>query len=236
MNKILIITIVIVMQVFAFQLVGAQVLSSYLVTCDADGCESNFDGSAIFNELDVKPLDTYTERVEVCNNNDDPIDFSFAVENYTDSIPAIGGVMWMMITEVGTNRIVMSPVLLSELENNGNIPIEAVAPDSCAKYEFAVSMDNVGNDYQNKTLQFDIGFGFDGAPADNNTPTPTPGEVMGETTTPTVTPIPSVQENEPSVLGQSLAQTGVNLLIPMLAGVYIVIATLVVRNKSQSSS
>ena len=188
------------------------------ITCDLDACTSTSLVEPLFEEVDVKPLDEFVRTVEACNTDDDEITFAMELQNYVDSDPAIGEVLSLtIIDEVSTNTV-LGPSSLAEIQTDGYIMVGGVDPDSCRTYEFIVQMANVGNDYQQKELAFDLALGFDALP----------GEVLGETTTPTPT---SSEKKE--ILGIQLPETGYSLVIPASIGILIMVLSLLLWRRTQ---
>ncbi|PIP56859.1 hypothetical protein COX05_00795 [candidate division WWE3 bacterium CG22_combo_CG10-13_8_21_14_all_39_12] len=200
------------------------------VDCTTDTCSSSPSGQALFTELDVKPGDAFIREVEACNDSSESLTFALELQDFTDSNPPIGSVMDFTVKNADTNVVLYGPVFLDDLYQSGYILIDGVDANTCQTYVFGVSMANVGNEYQGKSLVFDFGFGFDAIAEITLTPTPTPvpGSVLGEQSTPTPTPVPQSAQTSSEKPGSVLAATGMTLIIPLLVGLFLILSALTV--------
>lgn len=217
--------------------VFAQVSPTLRVNCEQGGCTSSPVNGRIFNELDVKPLDTYTRTVEVCNTAGEVLTISFDVSKYVDAEPALAGVMTLTIVDTATNTVVFGPKYFDEFVYDDPatpgideriITLSGVSSDQCKLYNFIAKMDNVGNEYQRKTMVFDLDLNFEGDVVSTPTlgPTFVPGLVEGERVTASSTPIvtPNPLSVTPQTLGAQIINTGMAAVVPLLAGIFIVLS------------
>lgn len=196
------------------------------VQCNLNSCTSAPLGQTLFTETNVVPGDLYLREVNVCNNANESLTFALEVSNFVDSSPSIGQVMNFKIIDAQSLMLTYGPVSLANLSQQGYILISGISANTCRDYSFVVSFENVGNEYQQKTLVFDLGFGFDAVPGITPTPTstpaltptPVPGSVLGEQATPT--PIPTSSPES----GNVLAATGIILIIPLLVGLFLILS------------
>ena len=250
--------------VIGLGLISSRVLAADLtVTCDGSGCDSNPKGASLFAEGDVKPLDQYARVLEACNTSDESLTFAIETSNYVDSSTILGGARDLTKKDSNTGTVLVGPSSLATINQGGYVLVGAVSPNSCRLFDFIVGMSNVGNEYQNKQISFDLNLGFDAlsgiTPTPTVTPTPTPTmtaaptptpAVLGEITTPTpiaptptsLTPTPTplpptpIATSTPSVLGDQLVNTGAALIIPILAGLFIVSGVILIRRKRRETT
>lgn len=227
--------------------VFAQVPPTLRVDCGSGSCTSSPVNGRIFNELDVKPFDTYTRTVEVCNTTDEDLTISLDVSRFIDSDPSLSGVMTLTVVDTNTNSVVFGPKYFEEFVTDDPatpgideriVILSGVDNDQCKLYNFIAKMDNVGNEYQNKTMVFDLDLNFEGnvvpTPTAGPTIVPTPtGQVQGEqitiTPAPSATPTPTVV---PQTLGAQVINTGMAAIIPLFSGIFIVLSgVLFFRNR-----
>ena len=96
------------------------------VTCDKSGCDSSPKNGAVFNELDVKPLDEYTRTLEACNTADESLTFAMEVSKFKDSDPSIGGVMTLSVFDPNQVDPVIGPITFTDLNDSGYLLIGSI--------------------------------------------------------------------------------------------------------------
>lgn len=141
-------------------------------------------GGPLFNELDVKPLDTYTKTIQVNNNGENPATFSLSLKDpgflsqFFDSTPSLSDIIWVTIADADTQNVIYGPVKISTWKDAGYIVLASnMAANSVRNINFTVTVDNVGNEYQSKTLKYDMYINCKGGTGNIED---TDGDVLGE--------------------------------------------------------
>ncbi len=153
------------------------------VTCDESSCTSSPSSGPVFNESNMLPLDTITRTVKVENTSGNSLNFATEVVDaaFSDTTPPLSGILTVTITEQESVSVVYGPETIEQWKTDGFVILSSVPGGGERNYDFTITMANVGNDYQGKTLIFDLNLGFDAFPP-SSSPTPTPilgGTVLG---------------------------------------------------------
>ena len=153
-------------------------------------------GGGLFNQINMKPLDEFTKEVTVKNSSTDARKFAVKIDSLVGYEPLAG----VLTLEISRGGILILTTHLSDLLNNPK-SIEEIPGNTTYIYEFKVTMDNVGNEYQGREIKsFNYVFGFEDE-----------GEVAGK-------------KDEGEVLGaKTLPETGVTLFLPLFISAAIFI-------------
>ncbi len=130
------------------------------VTCTANDCVVASDNTALFHETNIKPLDSFHRTLTVTNSQDTALDFTFHVKDSTfidPNTPNLGGVMLISITNENTGKIIISQVPLESLKGQ-SIALGSIPAHSSTAYTVTASMQDVGNEYQQAIVVFDLDF------------------------------------------------------------------------------
>lgn len=191
-------------------LAGSIVIASFLflfisrvwavgmeVSCGTGGCTLSTT-DPLFSESNLYPGWSIIKTVKAKNNYGEDRDFAVKVKGVTfsDSSPSLAEVLTITITKQESSAVVYGPKTINQWRDDGFVVLSAISAGGERNYDLEVVMGDVGNEYQGKSLSFDLDLGFESAP---------PGEVMGE---------------EDEVLGEVLAATGfspLNLLLAFFA-------------------
>lgn len=140
----------------------------------------------LFNETNLAPGDTITKSISITNNYTDTKQISFKLTK--KPIGELSDVILVTVKHEGV--IVSDQKSLLDIYTSGNeLPLTSIGSGQTEDYEFIVSFDiNAGNEYQNKSEEFDLNFGFtadDSSPTTTTTSTTSPIRTMvsGATTT-----------------------------------------------------
>lgn len=188
------------------------------ITCADAGC-SGISGP-LFSETNLAPGVSVTKTLKAENNYAEDRDFLIQVESasFSDDTPSMGDVLRITVTEQESSTLVYGPKTLSQFKDDGETALSSVPAGGVRSYEFEVTLDNVDNDYQGKSLAFDLKLGFEAmAEAEGTTSTASEGEVLGVSS-----------ESVGSVLGLSDTGAGIVIwLITILGALSILAGTLI---------
>ena len=140
----------------------------------------------LFEDYYLLPTFSVIRIVRATNNSLEKASLLISVKNtdFFDSNPSLASILKLTIKDLQTNQIIYGPKNIVEWRDDGYILLsDSVNSGSTENYEFKVVMDNVGNEYQGKSLKFDLLLNCLGK-----------GEVAGETDTrnPSVLPATGV--------------------------------------------
>jgi hypothetical protein len=133
-----------------------------VITCSAPGGCSGISG-ALFNETNVYPTQTVTKLLKAVNNYPEARVFAVEVQKatFSDSDPSLADVLKITITEINSGTVVYGPKSINEWLGSDYLLLTNIPSGGDRTYELKVDMDNVGNNYQSKTLVFDLNLGFE---------------------------------------------------------------------------
>lgn len=118
-----------------------------------------FENTPLFNEANFLPGSSITRWVKVYNNTDLAKNI-IAEAIYVTDPDDFGDVLDISIKEGGTELFSGS---LSDFFDGGEIVLSSLAGSANTQYDFSISFnESADNDYQGKTLGFDILIGFEG--------------------------------------------------------------------------
>lgn len=162
------------------------------IVCDDSGCTPP-SSSSIFSSEPWFPLKKETKTIYLLNNSPNSQLIGLSVTNGTTGSTDLSNVMTMKITDNFLNNLyddsltnfyTLSEYPLTFLINSGHD----------VTYSFQASMNDVGNDWQERDTSFDMTIGFviipTQTPAPTNTPAPGPTNTPGPGPTSTPTPVP----------------------------------------------
>ncbi len=141
------------------------------VVCNDSGCSSSGD-HPLFTEKDIFPGWSLTKVVRAVNDYDEDGDFSVEVDAYNNP-GGLGDVLTITIKETGsltelyrdtlTNFSAAGQIILSQVKGN----------HGDKDYDFMIELPSwVGDEYQNKTLVFDLYLGYDMVATTSVSPSP----------------------------------------------------------------
>ncbi|MGB6839092.1 MAG: fibronectin type III domain-containing protein [Microgenomates group bacterium] len=159
--------------------IGVSRAADQTITCDAtSGCTGST--GPLFEETNMAPLDTVTRTVTAQNNYPENRDFAVEIVSatFSDSTPSLAQILAVEVIEQESANTVYGPKTLEQWKTDDFVILSNVPTGGDRHYDFTVTMANVGNNYQGKTLVFDLNLGFDAfppSPSPTPTTTPTPG-------------------------------------------------------------
>lgn len=204
------------------------------IACGTGGCSSV---GPLFNESGMYPTQNLTRSLKITNNYPETRSFALEVQNYSDSNPSMGDALSVTITDQSTGNVVYGPKSITQWKNDGFGSLGQVDTGKSKTFKFKISFSNVGNNYQDKKLVFDLKVGFE--TANVSTPVPT---ILGTTTVwgkpltkllGTQTEIPSQVPSTPEVDG--LCTGWVYWWLPLVVEA-LLIGTLLAGSKKQKKS
>lgn len=128
------------------------------ITYTDSGCTVSPLNGAIFYETDIKPLDTITRILSATNTDTNPASVVIDLKDlrYEDDDPPLGDILHLTITDSGSGAVIYGPTTIAEWKTADPIVLAVAIPaGETREYVFQVMVDNVGNEYQMKTLAFD---------------------------------------------------------------------------------
>lgn len=139
--------------------IGSIRASDAEITCDSGGC-SGISGS-IFNETNLTPGTSVSKEIIANNNYPEERNFMLEVADFSDSTPSLGDKLILSVIVLNSSSKVYGDKTLTEFSNDGEIILSSIPSGDKRNYMLEVSLDDVGNDYQEKTLSFDLRLGFE---------------------------------------------------------------------------
>ena len=154
----LLIVLLVASIVFLVQRTGASDAS---LNCGNSGC-LGING-AIFNEGNLAPGTHISKTLNVTNNYAENRNFAVEVvgANFSDSSPSLADKLTVTIKDNSSSSIIYGPNSLSGWKSDGLIKLSEVPSGGSKEYLFEVDFADVGNDFQGKTLSFDLNLGFE---------------------------------------------------------------------------
>lgn len=152
------------------------------ITCDTASCSSSPSGGPVFNESNMFPLGTVARAVKAENISGDNLDFAIEVRGstFSDSTPPLSDVLTVTITEIESGTVVYGPKSITDWKADGLVTLSTVPSGGERNYGFVVELTDVGNEYQGKSLSFDLNLGFETLPGSVLAEeTKFPGKVLG---------------------------------------------------------
>lgn len=174
---------VLVLSSFVIIYIGTSRAANQEIICSEEGC-SSLTGS-LFNEKNLAPKDSVKKTVLAVNNYAQDRIFAVEVTNFSDSTPSLSEVLKITISKEDGEKV-YGPEKISQWEQGGFITLSEISAGDQEEYSFVVTLDNVGNDYQDKTFTFDLSLGFDSLP-------------LAVETAPTVLGVLTLEEDVPLV-------------------------------------
>lgn len=117
--------------------------------------------SKVFDEADVKPGDCYVRTVEVTNEGASSADIAVRAEDVLDP-GSLSPIFSLLITEGVTTLYdnTVAQFMVDALGLPDGVPLSALGAGLSTTYSFEVCMPpEAGNEYQDKTMTFDLVFG-----------------------------------------------------------------------------
>jgi len=140
------------------------------VTCASGSCTKDTT-DPLFSELNTYPTWGVTRTIKANNNYAETRKFAVNVSNprFFDLIPnPLEKVLKINIVEQESGNMLYGPATLLDFKNAGQILLSDVPSGGNRTYKFNLLMDNVGNEYQDKEIKFDLIVGFDMVQKDDN--------------------------------------------------------------------
>jgi hypothetical protein len=112
----------------------------------------------LFNEVNWVPGDSVTRTLTIKNGGSAIHDFAVAV-NHECNPQVLSQVLRFQVKKGEENLL---DVHLSDIASGQELYLVSIAPDEQINLDFTISMDDVGNEYQNLKACFDLTVGFVG--------------------------------------------------------------------------
>jgi hypothetical protein len=141
------------------------------IACGDTGCSGL--GGAIFNEANLAPGGSVSKSVSATNNYSDARNFGVEISdaNFVDSFPSMAEQLIVSIKDGPGGAILYGPKSVLQWKSDGVVILSEIGAGESKEYVFDVYFNDVGNEYQAKTLNFDLNFGFEGGEAVSGTST-----------------------------------------------------------------
>ncbi len=159
----------------------------------------------LFSVTNIAPTDSFQESITVINNSDTEQMFAFRTSSIIGDTP-LANVLRLQVKRFGT---VLLDDTIANLKNPDEREIGPVAAKSTAVFDFIVTMENVGNEYQGlhiQTADFVVGFS-------------SKGRVLG------------VKDEQ--VSGAVLGEMGNNIILPLVYSFIIASGVFVFEDKGR---
>lgn len=197
--------------VVCFIFLPSKVFAEDLTINITDGnCSLEPQSKALFNELSLQPLNSLTRSLVVNNNSAEAVSLTIATTNFNESglIYKLSKVLDLQVREEFSGTVITTGIQTISDWENISLQLPEVLAGESKTYLFDISMGDVGNHYQDKTLSFDLNFQCDGLTQDD-------GEVSGVDDQKD-SPIETFVDKTGDVLGvvtNRLPETGQTLLL-----------------------
>ncbi len=143
----------------ASQTVNAQTLN---INCTNESCVLSPESSPLFSEGNLAPGDFVQRDLEICNNKNTAISLSVKFTDYKNEVPSdFSDKILVSAVDSSDNSLVLNEQTMSELEDK-TIELISVGSNSCKTLTFTAKLSNVGNEYQNAKLGFNINWVIEG--------------------------------------------------------------------------
>lgn len=136
------------------------------VTCKESGCAID-DDSALFKYSNVYPTWSKTKEVEIKNKYPKSMKAFVDISNHNFKDSNFDDVFEIEITKSGKN--IYGPTSLEKFESKGIVSLGTISSDASKTYEFKVKMIDVGNEYQGKSIKFDLDLKFEAKEVEKET-------------------------------------------------------------------
>jgi len=162
-QKFLVLTIIFVSGVLAGPL---PVLANDLtITCQKDGCNLSPQFQPIFTSQNALPGEEYRSRLTVANQKEKAMKFFLAPANVisTENQASLAEVLIFKMINSDNGENLFEPIKLSDfVSQSGSILVDQIAGQTSKNYQLILSFNSeADNQYQGKTLQFNLAFGFE---------------------------------------------------------------------------
>ena len=151
------------------------------VSCGTGGCTLSTT-DPLFSESNIYSTWNVPKSVKVKNNYAGSRDFAVEVRGstFSDSTPPLSDVLTVTITEIESGTVVYGPKSITDWKADGLVTLSTVPSGGERNYGFVVELADVGNEYQGKSLSFDLNLGFETLPGSVLAEeTKFPGKVLG---------------------------------------------------------
>ena len=174
------------------------------VSCGPGGCTLS-TSDPLFSESEIYPGWSITKSVKAKNTYPEDRHFAVSVEGatFSDSTPPLSDVLTVTITELESGTVVYGPKSITDWKADGLVTLSTIPPGGERNYDFVVELTDVGNEYQGKSLSFDLNLGFKTLP----------GSVLGEETEKQEGKVLAATGTSPSVLVFDLVMLGIGILL-----------------------
>ncbi|MFC1627068.1 hypothetical protein ACFL18_00740 [Patescibacteria group bacterium] len=186
----------------AMVLVNSTKAADYNITCDANGCTS--PGTAVFNQTNVAPGDSFTKTIEVKNLHNETLNLEMNASQNQGTDNIFLNVVDVTVIGLG-GRTRFSDTLANFLTTN-KIDLGSLNDQGLEQAIITMTLRDVGNEYQGKQAKFNININISvqasgpsiGGTGGGTTPSPSPSPTVGFVAGAFITPTPS-----PEILGEA---------------------------------
>lgn len=146
--------------------VGVSRASDQLISCDSNGCSS--PGTALFIVNNAVPGESFKRTLEIKNQRGETLSVSLTAGKSGGTDESILGKIDVKIDEVGGSNKYLG-TLETLLSSSTVVLLGDIPPSSSKEFEFTVSLQDVGNDYQSKKANFDLSVSVTGEVIEGST-------------------------------------------------------------------
>lgn len=169
-----------------FVLINNKVYASdRTVVCKESGCKID-DNSALFKYSNVYPTWSKSKEVKIKNDYPSLMKVYVDISDHNFKNTGFDDVFEIEIKKSGKN--IYGPKTLKDFESKGKVSLGTISKDSDKTFEIKVKMKDVGNEYQGKSIKFDLDLKFEAQEVADNTVVSTPvinrviQQVLGKST------------------------------------------------------
>lgn len=137
---------------------GSSSAADREVVCKESGCKIDTD-SAIFDYTDIYPNWSKSKEVKITNKYPKPINVYIDLSDHSFKNTDFDSVFDFKIERDG--KLIYGPVTLEKFEKKGKVKLGVIKENSNKIFTFKINMKDVGNEYQAKSIKFDLDLKFE---------------------------------------------------------------------------
>ena len=162
----------------------------------AEGVIINYETDPLFSDLNILPGDKSVKWVNVDNGLDEDLLVRVVVDSYED-LDSLGSQMGISIT---SGLEIFYNGALKDFFDDGGADLLSISPKSVKQYDFKINFFNAtGNEYQGKSLEFDISITVTGEKSGTSQSVSTSGSRSSSFIEPRMVPIVKGEDGFPEL-------------------------------------
>lgn len=135
------------------------------LTCTENDCVWGDLNATLFQEHNVKPLDSFRSSVVIQNSGDEPLNITIKlIKHIPGNSQTIDlGEFTMLSIHDDKNVRILEPTSLRHL-NESKVTLGTISANESKTFAFIANVADLGNEYQSTTTSFDVEFIIDATP------------------------------------------------------------------------